>query len=124
MIVSGTCWHRRYEQLVELEEHIAFYTNELELLSQQDDEACQRLQTIPGFGPIVSSAFRSAIGDGRAYAHGRDASASLGWFPASIVVVAKMFCLESVNGEIVISAANWFMVPEPLSSKRPGKMIL
>ena len=71
---------RRYEQLVELDKHIAFYTKELELLSQQDD-ACQRLQTIPGFGPIVSSAFRSAIGDGRAYAHGRDASASLGLVP-------------------------------------------
>ncbi len=71
---------RRYEQLVELDEHIEFYTKELELLSQQD-EACQRLQTVPGFGPIVSSAFRSAIGDGRAYAHGRDASASLGLVP-------------------------------------------
>ena len=71
---------RRYEQLAELDEHIAFYTNELELLSRQD-EACRRLQTIPGFGPIVSSAFRSAIGDGRAYAHGRDAAASLGLVP-------------------------------------------
>ena len=71
---------KRHEQLVELDKHIAFYTNELELLSQQDD-ACQRLQTIPGFGPIVSSAFRSAIGDGRAYARGRDASASLGLVP-------------------------------------------
>jgi len=71
---------RRYEQLVGLDEHIAFYTNELELLSQQDD-ACQRLQTIPGFGPIVSSAFRSTIGNGTAYARGRDASASLGLVP-------------------------------------------
>jgi len=71
---------RRYEQLVELDEHIDFYTNELEILSQQDD-SCQRLQTIPGFGPIVSSAFRSAIGDGHAYGHGRDVSASLGLVP-------------------------------------------
>ena len=71
---------RRYEQLVELEEHIAFYTKELERLSQQDD-ACQRLQTIPGFGPIVASAFRSVIGDGRAYARGRDAAASIGLVP-------------------------------------------
>jgi transposase len=71
---------RRYEQLVELDEHIHFYTNELEILTQQDD-SCQRLQTIPGFGPIVSSAFRSAIGDGHAYGHGRDASASLGLVP-------------------------------------------
>jgi transposase len=71
---------RRYEQLVELEEHIAFYTKELELISQQD-AACQRLQTIPGFGPIVASAFRSVIGDGRAYSRGRDVSASIGLVP-------------------------------------------
>jgi transposase len=71
---------RRYEQLVELDEHIAFYTKELELLGQQD-EACQRLQTIPGFGPIVASAFRSAIGDGSVYKCGRNAAASLGLVP-------------------------------------------
>jgi transposase len=71
---------RRYGQLVEIDEHIAFYTKELELLSKQDD-ACERLQTIPGFGPIVASAFRSAIGDGRAYVRGRHAAASLGLVP-------------------------------------------
>lgn len=71
---------QRYKQLVELDEHIAFYTQELERLSQQDD-ACKRLQTIPGFGPIVSSAFRSAIGDGRAFRRGRDVAASLGLVP-------------------------------------------
>ncbi|PLX83762.1 MAG: IS110 family transposase [Desulfuromonas sp.] len=71
---------RRYEQLAEIEGHIAFYTAELELLGRQDD-ACQRLQTVPGFGPIVSSAFRSAIGDGRTYARGRDVAASLGLVP-------------------------------------------
>lgn len=71
---------RRYEQLVELEEHMAFYTKELERLSQQDD-GCQRLQTVPGFGPIVASAFRSVIGDGRTYARGRDVAASIGLVP-------------------------------------------
>lgn len=71
---------RRYEQLVELEEHIAFYTKELERISRQDD-ASQRLQTVPGFGPIVASAFRSAIGDGRSYARGRDVAASIGLVP-------------------------------------------
>jgi len=71
---------RRYDQLVELDEHIAFYTKELEILSRQD-EACQRLQTIPGFGPIVASAFRSTVGDGSAYARGRHAAASLGLVP-------------------------------------------
>ena len=71
---------RRYDQLVELEAYIAFYTTELNRLSRQD-EACQRLQTVPGFGPIVASAFRSVIGDGRAYARGRGAAASIGLVP-------------------------------------------
>ena len=71
---------RRYEQLVELDGHIAFYTDKLERLGQRDD-ACQRLQTIPGFGPIVASAFRGAIGNGRAYSKGRDVAASLGLVP-------------------------------------------
>ena len=71
---------RRYEPLVELDEHIAFYTAELKRFSEQDP-ACQRLPTIPGFGPIVARAFRSVLGDGRAYARGRDAAASLGRVP-------------------------------------------
>jgi transposase len=71
---------RRYDQLVELDEHIAFYTQELEQLARQD-EACQRLQTIPGFGPIVASAFRSVIGNGEQFAKGRDVAASLGLVP-------------------------------------------
>lgn len=71
---------RRYQQLIELEEHIAFYTNRLERLVQRDD-VCQRLQTIPGFGPIVASAFRSVIGNGAHFGRGRDAAASLGLVP-------------------------------------------
>ena len=71
---------RRYEQLVELDGHIEFYTDKLKHFSQQE-EACQRLQKIPGFGPISSSAFLSTIGDGRNYSRGRDAAASLGLVP-------------------------------------------
>jgi transposase len=43
--------------------------------------ACQRLQTIPGFGPIVASVFHAMVGDGRAYRRGRDVSAALGLVP-------------------------------------------
>lgn len=69
-----------YQQLKELDAHIDSYTLELKVLSQQD-EACQRLQTIPGFGPIVSSVFRSVVGNGAAFRRGRDVSASLGLVP-------------------------------------------
>jgi len=69
-----------YQQLQELDGHIDFYTRELVRQSQQDD-ACQRLQTIPGFGPIVASVFHSVVGDGEAYRRGRDVSASVGLVP-------------------------------------------
>jgi transposase len=69
-----------YKQLQELDGHIDFYTQELVHQSQQDD-ACQRLQTIPGFGPIVASVFHSVVGHGQAYRRGRDVSASIGLVP-------------------------------------------
>lgn len=71
---------RRYEQLVEMDGHINFFTHELEIQSKQDD-ACQRLQEIPGYGPIISSAFYSVVGDGGAYTCGRDVAASIGLVP-------------------------------------------
>jgi len=69
-----------YQQLQDLDRHIDSYTQELERQAQQHDE-CRRLQTIPGYGPIVASAFHSAIGNGEAYRRGRDVSASLGLVP-------------------------------------------
>jgi len=69
-----------YDQLVELDERVLFYTKKLEHLAKQDD-ACQRLQTIPGFGPIVSSAYRITMGSGQQFSKGRQASAFLGIVP-------------------------------------------
>ncbi len=71
---------RCYQQLQEADEHIEFYTRELKRHAQQH-EAVRRLQTIPGFGPIVASAFHSVVGDGRAYRKGRDVSAATGLVP-------------------------------------------
>jgi len=69
-----------YQQLQELDGYIDFYTQEMKRQSQQD-EACQRLQTIPGYGPIVASVFHSVVGNDEAYRRGRDVSASLGLVP-------------------------------------------
>ena len=69
-----------YQQLQELDGYIDFYTQEMKRQSQQD-EACQRLQTIPGYGPIGASVFHSVVGNGEAYRRGRDVSASLGLVP-------------------------------------------
>ena len=69
-----------FSRLQAFDSHIIFYTKEVERQSKQD-ESCQRLQTIPGFGPIVSSVFHSQIGEGEAYRRGRDVSAAVGLVP-------------------------------------------
>lgn len=46
-----------------------------------DDEACRRLLEIRGVGPIVASALRCQLGDGREFKKGRDFAASLGLVP-------------------------------------------
>jgi len=82
----------RYDQLIELDEHIKFYTQKLEQYARQN-EACQRLQTIPGFGPIVSSAFLGVIGNGEHYFKGLDTAASLGLVPRQHGTGGKMILL-------------------------------
>lgn len=69
-----------YEQLIELEAHIDHYTRKVEAHGRQHAHV-RRLQTLPGYGPIVASVFASVVGDGKAFKCGRDVSASLGLVP-------------------------------------------
>jgi transposase len=69
-----------YRQLQELDAHIAFYTEALKAHAR-DNAAVQRLQTVPGFGPIVASAFEAFVGNGQGFGKGRDVSAALGLVP-------------------------------------------
>jgi transposase len=69
-----------YQQLKELDAHIDFYTQVFKAHAR-DNEAIQRLQTIPGFGPIVASVFHAFVGNAQAFRKGRDVSAALGLVP-------------------------------------------
>ena len=55
-------------------------TSEIEQLSR-NEENCQRLMSIPGIGPLISTAMVAAIGAGDAFDRGRDFSAWLGLVP-------------------------------------------
>ncbi len=69
-------WHR-------LDQRIEGLSTEIEALARQD-MACQRLMTVPGMGPIISSAMVAAIGNGAVFSKGRDFGAWLGLVPRQI----------------------------------------
>jgi transposase len=66
-----------------VDERIENLSGEIEALARQD-QACERLMTVPGIGPIVSSAMVAAIGTGDAFSKGRDFGAWLGLVPKQI----------------------------------------
>ena len=63
-----------------LDDRIEGVTGEIGTLARQD-KACERLMTVPGIGPIISSAIVAAIGAGDAFSKGRDFGAWLGLVP-------------------------------------------
>jgi transposase len=66
-----------------LDERIQTLSEEIEAIARQD-VGCERLMSVPGVGPIVSSAMVAAIGAGDAFAKGRDFAAWLGLVPKQI----------------------------------------
>ena len=63
-----------------LDERIKTITDEIEMIAKTE-ENCQRLMSIPGIGPIISTAMVAAIGTGDAFGRGRDFGAWLGLVP-------------------------------------------
>jgi transposase len=66
-------WHH-------LDERIEAVTEEIQALVAAD-EACQRLMSVPGVGPIIASAMVASIGNGAAFSRARDFGAWLGLVP-------------------------------------------
>jgi transposase len=55
----------------------------------RENEACQRLTTIPGVGPVTATALIGAIGNGSAFAKGRDLSTWMGIVPGDYTTGGK-----------------------------------
>jgi len=78
---SGRCWSAACSSCGSSTAHCLLHR--ADRAPGREDEAVRRLQTtIPGFGPIVASAFYSLVGDGQGYRRGRDVAAALGLVPA------------------------------------------
>jgi transposase len=106
-----------------LDERIETVSAEIETLARQD-ESCQRVMTVPGVGPIISSAVVAAIGNGAGFKQGRDFGAWLGLVPkqestGDRTILGKI----SKRGNkylrtLFVQAAHVVLVRRPATAKR------
>jgi transposase len=69
-----------HEDWLRLDERIETVAHEIETISQNEGN-CQRLMSVPGVGPLISTAVVAAVGSGEAFDRGRDFGAWLGLVP-------------------------------------------
>jgi transposase len=72
-------WHL-YDEFLAVEKRLAYDDEKLAAIGQAHP-ACQRLQTIPGIGPVSATALIAAIGDVTQFKNGRQLAAWLGLVP-------------------------------------------
>jgi transposase len=73
-------FHSLYLELVEMDKRIGEMDKQLKRIANET-KACQRLQTVPGLGPVVSGAIYSHIGNASQFKNGRQLAAYLGLVP-------------------------------------------
>jgi transposase len=110
-------WHR-------LDERIEGLTTEIAALANQD-RACERLMTVPGIGPIISSAMVAAIGNGSVFSKGRDFGAWLGLVPKQIstgdrTILGKVSKRGNRYLRVLFVQAAWVVLIKPQSWERYG----
>ena len=110
-------WHR-------LDERIEGLSTEIATLAHQDT-ACARLMTVPGIGPIISSAMVAAIGNGDVFSKGRDFGAWLGLVPKQMstgdrTILGKISRRGNRYLRVLFVQAAWVVLIKPKSWERYG----
>jgi transposase len=110
-------WHR-------LDERIERLSSEIEVLARQD-AGCERLMSVPGIGPIISSAMVAAIGNGAAFSKGRDFSAWLGLVPKQMstgdrTILGKISRRGNRYLRVLFVQAAWVVLIKAKSWQRHG----
>src|SRR5512134_794899 len=107
-----------------LDERIEGLSGEIEALARQDT-GCERLMSVPGIGPIISSAMVAAIGAGDAFAKGRDFAAWLGLVPRQMstgdrTILGKISKRGNRYLRVLFVQAAWVVLIKPTSWERHG----
>jgi transposase len=107
-----------------LDERIEGLSGEIDTLARQD-AGCERLRSVPGIGPIISSAMVAAIGAGEAFDKGRDFAAWLGLVPKQIstgdrTILGKISKRGNRYLRVLFVQAAWVVLIRPKSWERYG----
>jgi len=107
-----------------LDQRIDCLSSEIAVLARQD-AGCERLMSVPGIGPIISSAMVAAIGTGDAFAKGRDFAAWLGLVPKQIstgdrTILGKISKRGNRYLRVLFVQAAWVVLIKPMSWERHG----
>jgi transposase len=108
----------------QLDERIEGLSKDIKGLADQDP-ACERLMTVPGIGPIISSAMVAAIGNGAVFSKGRDFGAWLGLVPKQIstgdrTILGKITKRGNRYLRVLFVQAAWVVLVKPKSWERYG----
>jgi transposase len=108
----------------QLDERIGQSSDEITALARRDGE-CERLMSVPGVGPIISSAMVAAIGTGEAFAKGRDFAAWLGLVPKQMstgdrTILGKISKRGNRYLRVLFVQAAWVVLIKPQSWERHG----
>src|SRR5580698_1714941 len=107
-----------------LDERIDSLSSEIETVARQD-AGCERLMSVPGIGPIISSAMVAAIGSGEVFSQGRDFGAWLGLVPKQIStgdrsILGKISKRGNRYLRVLFVQAAWVVLIKPKSWERHG----
>jgi transposase len=107
-----------------LDERVDYLSSEICGVARQD-AGCERLMSVPGIGPIISSAMVAAIGTGDAFAKGRDFAAWLGLVPKQIstgdrTILGKISKRGNRYLRVLFVQAAWVVLIKPMSWERHG----
>src|SRR5678815_5157529 len=108
-----------------LDERIEGLTGEIEAVARQE-AGCERLMSVPGIGPIISSAMVAAIGTGDAFSKGRDVAAWLGLVPKQMstgdrTILGKISKCGNRYLRVLFVQAAWVVLSKPMSWERHGR---
>jgi transposase len=101
-----------------LDERIETLSREIETIARQDT-GCDRLMSVPGIGPIISSAVVAAIGSGDVFSKG------LGLVPKQIstgdrTILGKISKRGNRYLRVLFVQAAWVVLVKPMSWQRHG----